>query len=69
MGVCRDQAALDDYQAARSAALGADIALAIGAVSLAVGGYLLFASSAKAKPPLAANFPRSFGVSGIGLSW
>ncbi len=69
MGVCRDQAALDDYDAAKSAALGADIALAVGAVSLAVGGYLLFTSSAKAAPPLGANARSSFRVSGIGFSW
>jgi hypothetical protein len=69
MGVCRDQAALDDYDAAKSAALGADIALAVGAVSLAVGSYLLFTSSAKAQPALAANSLRSFHVSGIGFSW
>jgi hypothetical protein len=69
MGVCRDQAALDDYHAAKSAALGADVALAVGAVSLAVGGYLLFTSSAKAKPPLAASPQSSLRVSGIGFSW
>jgi hypothetical protein len=69
MGVCRDQAALDDYDVAKSAALAADIALAVGVVSVAVGGYLLFTSSAKAQPPLAANSLGSFRVSGVGFSW
>ncbi len=68
MGVCRDQAGLDDYNAARSAALGADIALAVGAVSLALGGYLLVTSAIKARPsPAAASFRVS--PSGGGFSW
>ena len=50
MGVCRDPAGLDDYHAAKSAALGADIALAVGAVSLAVGGYLVVTSMTRAQP-------------------
>ena len=68
MGVCRNQAGLDDYDAAKSAALGADIALAVGAVSLAVGGYLVITSMTKARPsPAAASFRVT--PSGVGLSW
>jgi hypothetical protein len=68
MGVCRDQAGLDDYGAAKSAALGADIALAVGAVSLAVGGYLVVTSMTRARPsPAAASFRVT--PSGVGLSW
>jgi hypothetical protein len=68
MGVCRDQAGLDDYDAAKSAALGADIALAAGAVSLAVGGYLLVTWVNKARPsPAAASAHVS--SSGVGFSW
>lgn len=68
MGVCRDQAGLDDYDAAKSAALGADIALAIGAVSLAVGGYLIVTSMTKARlAPAAASFRVT--PSGVRLSW
>jgi hypothetical protein len=68
MGVCRDQAGLDDYQAAKSAALGADIALVVAAVSLAVGGYWLVTSMTKAQPaPAAASF--RVARSGVGISW
>jgi hypothetical protein len=69
MGVCRDRAGLDDYDAAKSSALGADIALAAGAVSLAIGGYLLVTSMIKARPsPAAASFHVS-PSSGVGFSW
>jgi hypothetical protein len=68
MGVCRDQEGLDDYNAAKSAALGADVALAVGAVSLAVGAYLL-ATSTTAQPSLAPTTATSFRASGIGFSW
>jgi hypothetical protein len=67
MGVCRDQAGLDDYDTAKSAALGADIALAVGVVSLAVGGYLVVTSITKARPSRAASL--RFAPSGVGLSW
>ncbi len=68
MGVCRDQAGLDDYDAAKSAALNADIALAVGAVSLAVGGYLVVTSMTKARSSPAAASLR-VTPSGVGLSW
>ncbi len=68
MGVCRDQAGLDDYDAARSEALGADIALGIGAVALAVGGYWVVTSMTGARSSPAAASLR-VTPSGVGLSW
>ncbi len=68
MGVCRNPAGLDDYDAAKSAALGADVALAAGAVSLAVGGYLLVTSMTRARPSLAAASVH-VSSSGLGVSW
>jgi hypothetical protein len=68
MGVCRDQAGLDDYDAARSAALGADIALGVGAVALALGGYWVVTSMTGAGPsPAAASF--RVRPSGVAISW
>lgn len=46
-GVCTDQTGLNAYDAGRSAAVGADIALAVGAVSLGIATYL-FATSMRA---------------------
>jgi hypothetical protein len=67
-GVCRDQAALDMYDTAKSTALGADVALAVGAASLAVGGYLLASSTLTAQPQAAAVSIR-VTPSGIGVAW
>jgi hypothetical protein len=68
MGLCRDQAALDKYDTARSTALGADIALAVGAVSLGVAGYFLATSMTKARPqPAAASI--CVTPSGVGFAW
>jgi hypothetical protein len=67
-GVCRDQAALDEYDAAKSAALGADVALAVGAVSLGAAVYFLATSTAAAKPPPAAASIR-VTPAGVGFAW
>ena len=68
MGVCRDQAGLDEYDAAKSEALGADIALGIGAVALALGGYWVVTSMTGARSSPAAASLR-VTPSGVGLSW
>jgi hypothetical protein len=44
-GMCANAAALGEYQAARSDARASDVALGIGVVALAVGGFLLLTSS------------------------
>jgi hypothetical protein len=44
-GRCASAAALGEYQAARSDARASDVALGIGVVALAVGGFLLLTSS------------------------
>jgi hypothetical protein len=66
MGVCRNQQGLDEYNGAKSAALGSDVALAVGAVSLALGAYLLVTSmTASHAPPVGA----SFHLTRVGFSW
>jgi hypothetical protein len=67
-GVCRDQAALDRYDGAKSTALGADIALAIGAISLGVAACFFVTSMATAQPQPATASVR-LTSSGIGLAW
>jgi hypothetical protein len=67
-GVCRDQAALDEYGAAKSTALGADIALAVGAVSLGVAGYFLATSTTTAHPQSAVA-SMCVTSSGVGFAW
>jgi hypothetical protein len=44
-GTCANAAAVGEYQAARSDARASDVALGIGVVALAVGGFLLLTSS------------------------
>jgi hypothetical protein len=67
-GVCRDQAALDMYDTAKSTALGADVALAVGAASLAVAGYFLASSTLTAQPQASAVSIR-VTPSGIDVAW
>jgi hypothetical protein len=66
-GVCRDQVALDDYEAAKSTALGADVALAVGAVSLGAAVYFLATSTAARPPPAAASIRVT--PAGVGFAW
>jgi hypothetical protein len=66
-GVCSDQAALNMYDAAKSAAVGADIALAVGAVSLGIATYLFATSMTAAQGRTVA----AIGItpSGIRFAW
>jgi hypothetical protein len=67
-GVCRDQAALDRYDGAKSTAVAADIALAVGALSLGAAAYFFVVSATAAQPqPVTASLRLT--ASGIGLTW
>ena len=48
-GVCANGASLAEYEAARGDARAADVALGVGVVALAVGGYLILSSRAHAR--------------------
>jgi hypothetical protein len=67
-GVCRDQAALDRYDGAKSTALETDVALAVGALSLGVSTYF-FVTSMTAARPRAITASLRLTSSGIGLTW
>jgi len=64
-GVCANAAALAEYQSARGDARASDVALGIGVVALAVGGFLLLTSSSDAP---AGTALRVTGA-GLGGAW
>jgi hypothetical protein len=64
-GICSDPASLRDYGAARTDARAADVLIGIGAVAVAVGGFLLLTSGAAEThhTPILASADR------IGFAW
>ena len=64
-GVCSSGAALGEYESARSDARACDVALGIGIVALAVGGYLLLTSGREAHTRTALHVTGA----GLGATW
>ena len=64
-GVCANAAALAEYQSARGDARASDVALGIGVVALAVGGFLLLTSHGDAPAGTALRVTPT----GLGGSW
>jgi hypothetical protein len=64
-GACANAAALGEYQSARSDARASDVALGIGVVALAVGGFLLLTSGSDATAGTALRVTGS----GLGGAW
>jgi hypothetical protein len=64
-GVCSNPTGLIAYESARSDARASDVALGIGVVSLAVGGYLLFTSRGDAHAGTAFRVT----ATGVGGAW
>jgi hypothetical protein len=67
-GLCANQAAVDQYDAARSLALGADVAFVVGVASLGIAGYLL-ATSATRTQPQRAGASVCVAPSGLRFTW
>jgi hypothetical protein len=64
-GVCSDPASLRDYGSARSDARVADVLIGIGAVAVAVGGFLLLTSGSAE----AVHTPIQASANRIGFAW
>jgi hypothetical protein len=64
-GVCANAAALAEYQSARSDARVSDVALGIGVLALAVGGYLLLTLRHEGRPLRAV----AVSAAGMGGAW
>jgi hypothetical protein len=64
-GLCVNAAALAEYESARSDARAADVALGVGVVALAVGGYLLLTSRTQARAVAALRV----SAAGMGGAW
>jgi uncharacterized membrane protein len=63
--VCTSGAALGEYESARSDARACDVALGVGIMALAVGGYLLLTSGHESRTGMALRVAGA----GLGGAW